>query len=133
MTETALLYPMTAQLIWVALLYALLTAARAPAVWGIGTNTPASARLQAIEPKISANLSNQFEWPVFFYVVCVLLMQHGAVDSVQIGLAWLFFIGRIIHSSVQILTNNVRLRGLVFTINFLAVLVMWGLLLKKAL
>jgi hypothetical protein len=43
-------------------------------------------------------------------------------------LAWVFILGRVIHSGVQILTDNVRLRGLVFTINFLAVLAMWCLL-----
>ena len=33
--------------------------------------------------------------------------------------------GRVMHSGVQVLTANVRLRGVVFTINFLAVLAMW--------
>jgi hypothetical protein len=33
---------------------------------------------------------------------------------------------------VQILTRNVRLRGVVFTINFLAVLALWAVLLRVA-
>ncbi len=39
----------------------------------------------------------------------------------------------MLHSAVQVLTANVRLRGLVFTLNFLAVLGLWGLLLWMAL
>ena len=79
-----------------------------------------------VERRVSANLSNQFKWPLFFYVVCLLLIQMGAVDAVQIALAWVFVAGRVAHSLVQILTTNVRLRGLVFTVNFVAVLGMWG-------
>jgi hypothetical protein len=41
------------------------------------------------------------------------------------SLAWIFIAGRILHSAVQILTPNVRLRGIVFTVNFLAVLGLW--------
>jgi len=41
--------------------------------------------------------------------------------------ARLFIVGRLIHSAVQVLTGNIRLRGLVFTINFVSVLAMWFL------
>ncbi|WP_082606917.1 MULTISPECIES: MAPEG family protein [unclassified Acidovorax] len=44
----------------------------------------------------------------------------------QTALAWVFVAGRVAHSLGQILTTNVRLRGLVFTVNFVAVLRMWG-------
>ncbi len=116
---------MFVHVIWSALLYMLLTIARAPEVWGIG-----SKKLwNDIEPRVSANLANQFEWPILFYVVC--LLQLSIVYPVgvsQIWLAWLFILGRILHSLIQILTTNIRLRGLVFTVNFLAVLAMWFLL-----
>ena len=41
----------------------------------------------------------------------------------------IFVIGRVLHSVVQIFTDNIRLRGMVFTINFAAVLAMWALIL----
>jgi hypothetical protein len=84
-----------------------------------------------VERRISANLSNQFEWPLFFYVVCLLLLVQHATESAQIWLAWLFVAGRVVHSCIQVFTINVRLRGVVFTINFLAVLGMWLLLLLR--
>ena len=109
-------------------LYALLTLARAPAVWGIGTNKDGTNPWADIEPKISANLSNQFEWPLLFYVICLLLLFNGKVLApIYLWLAWLFIVGRIVHSVVHILTSNIRLRGAVFTINFVAVFVMWVL------
>ena len=108
-----------------ALLYVLLTIVRAPRIWGIGQNADGSNPWATVEPRISANLSNQFEWPVFFYAACLLLMHSQNIPAGAIWLAWLFILGRLIHSGVQIFTTNVRLRGGVFTINFLAVIGLW--------
>ena len=130
--DTALLLPMTAHVALAALLYVLLTVARAPAIWGIGRRADGSNPFASLEPRIGANLSNQFEWPLFFHVACALLMLLGT-STLAITLAWLFVGGRLLHSAVQILTTNVRLRGLVFTVNFLAVLGLWGVLLRTAL
>ncbi len=129
MTPQSLLLPMAAHVLLVALLYAWLTLVRMPAVWGPGRRADGSNPWAAIEPRISANLSNQFEWPLFFHVGCLLSLQLQVVDAWQVGLAWLFVAGRVLHSGVQVLTRNVRLRGLVFTVNFVAVLAMWGRLL----
>ena len=86
-----------------------------------------------VEPRISANLSNQFEWPLFFHVACLLLIELQVVGRIQLGLAWVFVAGRLAHSYVQVFTPDVRLRGVVFTINFAAVLAMWLLLLVTSL
>lgn len=122
---TALIVPMAAHVVLAAGLYALLTIARAPTVWGIGRRPDGTNPWATIEPRISANLSNQFEWPLFFHVACVILMPTDP-GPVAIGLAWIFVVGRLLHSGVQILTSNVRLRGLVFTVNFVAVMGLWG-------
>src|SRR3546814_17636248 len=111
-----LVLPMAAHVALAALLYALLTFARAPKVWGIGQRADGSYPWAAIEPRISANLSNQFEWPVFFYAACLLLMQGHLVSPAAVVLAWVFVVGRLAHSCVQIFTTNIRLRGLVFTV-----------------
>ena len=118
--------PMTVHVAMAAVLYALLTLARAPSVWGIGRRPDGSNPWATFEPRISANLSNQFEWPLFFHIACLGLLLIGPTTSAVL-LAWLFIIGRLLHSAVQILTSNVRLRGLIFTINFVAVLGLWAL------
>lgn len=121
----ALIVPMAAHVALAALLYVLLTLARAPAVWGIGRRIDGGNPWAAVESRISANLSNQFEWPLFFHVACLILLQFQPNRAVVV-LAWTFVGGRILHSAVQIFTRNVRLRGIAFTINFLAVLGLWG-------
>ena len=130
--QTALLLPMVAHVALAALLYVLLTVARAPAIWGIGLRADGSNPWARLEPRISANLSNQFEWPFFFHIACVVLMLLGT-GTTAVALAWIFVCGRLLHSGVQVLTTNVRLRGLVFTVNFIAVLGLWGLLLRATL
>jgi hypothetical protein len=125
-----LILPMAAHVGLTSLLYVLLTIARAPEVWGIGRRDDGSSPWAAIEPRISANLSNQFEWPVFFHAACLLLIQNGAEGDAAVLLAWAFVVGRLAHSYVQVLTTNIRLRGLVFTINFLATLGLWALVLR---
>jgi hypothetical protein len=123
-----LILPMTAHVALAAFLYVLLTFVRAPSIWGIGRLPDGSNPWSDLEPRISANLSNQFQWPVLFYAACLLLLQHQA-GGLALSLAWIFVGGRVLHSLVQILMTNVRLRGLVFTVNFLAVLGLWGLVL----
>jgi hypothetical protein len=125
---------MAAHVAWAAVLYVALTVARAPAVWGIGRRPDGSNPWARLEPRISANLSNQFEWPLFFHVGCVVFLLLQPVPSdVTLVLAWGFIAGRVLHSAVQILTTNIRLRGLVFTLNFLAVLALWGVIVQLAL
>ena len=101
---------------------------------GLGRRADGSNPWAGLEPRISANLSNQFEWPLFFHVGCVALLLLQPVPSLPaLTLAWIFVAGRVLHSAVQILTTNIRLRGLVFTVNFLAVLGLWGVIVLDAL
>ena len=125
-----LIVPMAAHVAFTALLYALLTVARAPKVWGIGQRQDGSSSWTAVEPRISANLSNQFEWPLFFYAACLLLIQTQVESSLAVLLAWVFIGGRVVHSYIQICTTNTRVRGLAFTINFLATLGLWAVVLQ---
>lgn len=129
MNSENLVIAMAAHVAWLAFLYVALTVARAPAIWGIGRRPDGSNPLALYEPRISANLRNQFEWPTLFYVVCLLLLfSPTSVRPAHLWLAWFFIIGRIAHTCVQVLTSNVRLRGIIFTVNFVAVLAMWTLL-----
>ncbi len=71
--------------------------------------------------RIARNLSNQFELPTFALFAGAILYLRGHIGPIDIAAAWLFLGGRIIHTLVQTLTDNVPLRGVVFTINFVAV------------
>lgn len=124
-----ILWPMLAHIGLTFFLYAWLTVARVGAVrrgeveyscFVFGQGEPPQAT------RISRNLSNQFELPVIFHAVVVLLIALGRVTMVDVVAAWVFVAGRIAHTLVQTLTDNVPLRGNVFIINFLAVAVLAG-------
>ena len=122
-----LLLPLLAQIAWTFLLYVWLTVARMAAVrrgeagfatfeFGLG-EPPAVAR-------ITRNLGNQFELPAIFYAVVVLLIVLRQTLLIDVLAAWAFVAGRVAHTGVQTLTSNVRLRGMVFMINFLGLAVL---------
>lgn len=79
-----------------------------------------------VAARIARNLSNQFEAPLFAWAAALVLLWQGQVGALDVAAAWLFLAGRVIHTLVQTLTDNVRLRGMVFMINFLGVLALMG-------
>jgi hypothetical protein len=121
---TSILWPMLAHIGLVIMLYAWLTVARKRAV-DRGEVDYSSYEFNREEPpavaRIRLNLANQFELPVIFYALAVLLVALGKVTLFDVLAAWVFVAGRVIHTLVQTLTDNVPLRGQVFMINFLAV------------
>ena len=125
----SILWPALAHVGLVFVLYAWLTVARTLAVQRGETEYACFVRGQD-EPlhvaRITRNLSNQFELPVLFYAFVVLLIALGRVTWIDVAAAWVFFGGRVIHTLVQTLTDDVVLRGRMFVINFLAVAVLAG-------
>lgn len=77
--------------------------------------------------KINNNIRNQFEVPVLFYVLAIILWVLGAAGALALLLAWLFVASRIVHAYVHIGTNHVPTRRAVFTIGVLIVIAMFGL------
>ncbi|MBV9632322.1 MAG: MAPEG family protein, partial [Xanthobacteraceae bacterium] len=88
------------------------------AAFALGRNEPPDVA------RITRNLANQFELPVIFYAVIVLLVVIGRVSLIDVLAAWVFVAGRVIHTLVQTLTDDVPLRGRVFMINFAALVVL---------
>ena len=110
-------------------LYVALTAARMAAVSQGQAAFADFARAGGDPPvaaRIARNLSNQFEAPMFAWFAALFLLWSGEVAIFDVAAAWLFLTGRVIHTLVQTLTDNVRLRGQVFTINFVAILALMG-------
>jgi hypothetical protein len=129
MTINSLLWPMLAHFGWVCLLYTWLTIARLRAVQRGDVEFPCfvTGREEPLAiARITRNLANQFELPMVFYALVVLLVALGRVTTVDLVAAWVFVLGRVIHTLVQTLTDNVPLRGQVFMINFLAVVALAG-------
>ncbi|MEM9330106.1 MAG: MAPEG family protein [Pseudomonadota bacterium] len=126
----AILVPVAGHLMWLLFLFGAVSLKRMQAVKINKIEIDDLAHKER-EPEISRrwanNLNNQFEVPVLFYGIIALLYATDMVTQTHVFLAWIFLLGRLAHSYVQISGDNVRLRGQVFVINFLAVYAMWAL------
>jgi hypothetical protein len=73
------------------------------------------------------NYLNQFELPVLFYVLMILLLITRKADYIMVMLAWIFVALRIVHAFVHLTTNKIELRGPIFFVGALVLIIMWGL------
>ncbi|SFK23807.1 MAPEG family protein [Methylocapsa palsarum] len=72
-------------------------------------------------------LENQFEAPVLFYLLAVLAIITKAADLAFVVMAWAFVLTRIAHATVFVTSNYVPLRGLLFIVGLVDLLLMWAL------
>jgi len=68
---------------------------------------------------------NQFETPVLFYVLVLLVLNLRMSDIVLVALAWIFVLTRLAHAYVHTTSNILRLRGGIYGIGLLVLCVMW--------
>ena len=73
------------------------------------------------------NYLNQFELPVLFYVLMILLLFTKQADFIQVTLAWIFVVLRVLHAYVHLTSNKIPLRGPFFIAGAMVLTVMWGL------
>mgnify|MGYP003632809455 FL=1 len=74
--------------------------------------------------KVSNNIANQFEVPILFYILCVVLYSINAAGTVAIVLAWLFVASRYAHAWVHVGSNYVPVRMRLFMVGCVVLLSM---------
>jgi hypothetical protein len=84
-------------------------------------NWPAHAQ------QVGNNYLSQFELPVLFYVLMIVLLITRQADFILMTLAWIFVALRIAHAYVHLTSNSISLRGPLFGIGLLVLAIMWGL------
>ncbi len=133
----AILYPVFAQIILTFVLLlamgwarrkALLTQEVRPADIALDASRwPEGAR------KYANCYSNQFELPVIFYVLCLIALLTAKADLLMVVLAWAFVAARIAHALMHTGPNVVSVRGGIFGIGMLILVIMTGILLVRLL
>jgi len=69
--------------------------------------------------------ANQFELPVLFYVLTILVIITRHADLVFVLLAWIFVLMRVLQAVVHVTNNNVRLRGAYYGVGELILFILW--------
>jgi hypothetical protein len=130
MQNTMIFLPVLLQVLLTILVYLVLSAAksRAMKVGLVDLDRRAlhnDAWPESVQ-KINNNIRNQFEVPVLFYVVVIILCMLDAAGALALLLAWLFVASRIVHAYIHLGSNYVPARRAVFTFGVLIVMVMLG-------
>ncbi len=73
--------------------------------------------------QINNCIRNQFEVPVLFYVLTVLLWLTNSITVYIHALAWMFVLSRIFHASIHVGSNYVPLRRKVFMVGCLLLMI----------
>ena len=75
--------------------------------------------------QISNAFDNQFQLPVMFYVLVILVLMTGKQDYIFIAAEWLFVLSRVGHAAVHVTSNNVQQRFYVYVAGALLLMLMW--------
>lgn len=71
-------------------------------------------------------LANQFQLPVVFYVLCLILAQINSVTTLALILCWLYAITRWVHAYVHVMSNHVPTRLRFFLLSSVVLLALFG-------
>ena len=117
----SILDPMLAMLAWSGFIVAILLLTRIPVVikqWG---NLQYAKHSDELRPKMSDkfryitdNYNHIFEQPTLFYAVLIYIQLADTVSQTNVSLAWAYVCLRVIHSAIQLTSNNVSWRAASF-------------------
>jgi len=121
---------MLAMMAWSGLIVAILLMTRMPVVikqWG---DLQFAKHSDELRPKMSEkfryitdNYNHIFEQPTLFYAVLIYIQVAGTTNLTNISLAWAYVFLRVVHSSIQLTSNNVSWRAASFATSSLILVV----------
>ena len=122
----SILDPMLAMLAWSGLIVAILLMTRIPTVakqWGDLQFAKHSDELRPKLPEkfryVTDNYNHIFEQPTIFYAVLIYIQLADTASQTNVSLAWAYVSLRVIHSAIQLTSNNVSWRAASFAISSL--------------
>ena len=126
-----ILYPMFGMIVLSCFVVILLYVTRVPSLIKMWGNLQHAKHADEQRPNlplklryITDNYNHIFEQPTLFYavVIYIFLMEH--TDNIHVFLAWGYVATRMIHTAIQLTTNNVSWRATIFCISGLCLIAM---------
>ena len=128
MSSSHIFWPVLVQVFLTLMMFIVLGARKVKAVKAGKVNRQQAALDNWVWPedvvKVSNNIANQFEVPILFYILCVVLYSINAAGIVAVVLAWLFVVSRYAHAWVHVGSNYVPIRMRLFMIGCLVLFTM---------
>ena len=132
-----ILLPMFSMIVLTAGVSALLLGSRLPSIIRHFGHLQGAMHSDELRPRLSPrmrfitdNYNHLFEQPVLFYALVVYLHLSELADDLQVQMAWLYVLARVVHSLIHLTSNNVSARALTFvtaTIILIAMILRAGL------
>lgn len=132
MHKLAILYPVFALALWTSLVLLQIPIARFRAAFRreIVANDFKYGESSSVPIYVSIpnrNYMNLLEFPVLFYIVCMLIFVTDSASPVMLSIAWSYVALRVIHSAIHLSYNHVIHRLIAFAISNLALISLWVL------
>lgn len=133
MSHSLFLYSILALMSWTFVMWFWMYATRIPAMLKANVDVEELSRTGAplvLPPEVARvadNYNHLHEQPTLFYALVLCAAALGAIDDVQVYLAWAYVGMRVIHSLVQAIKNAITIRFGLFVV---ASMVLLALLLR---
>lgn len=93
--------------------------------------SPGQLQAKIPDSRASDNFKNLAEFPVLFYVLCLLAITLNVKSDIISAVAWLYVALRGAHSFIHCTYNKVYHRFLAFTASVVVLMAMWIILMIK--
>jgi hypothetical protein len=135
--NSAILQPVVALAIWTMIIWIWMYATRLPAMGRAGIDaknmvgsTGGGLRSDLIDKGeeraswVADNYNHLHEAPTIFYAVSLVLAMIGQGDNLNSTIAWVYVGLRVAHSLLQILSNRVIVRFVLFALSTVALMML---------
>lgn len=135
--NSAILQPVVALAAWTMVIWIWMYATRLPAMGragidaknmvgstGGGLRNDLIAKGEERASWVADNYNHLHEAPTIFYAVAIVLAMIGQGDNLNATIAWVYVGLRVAHSLLQILSNRVIIRFILFALSTLALIML---------
>ena len=129
--DVQILQPVVALMIWTMVMWAWMYATRIPAMSKADIAPDAARKTRMLDDSLPENVqwkahnyNHLHEQPTVFYAVALVLALIGLGDGMNAFLAWIYVGLRVIHSLVQVTSNKVMVRFVLFALSSLVLIVL---------
>lgn len=135
--QSDILQPVAVLAVWTMVVWIWMYATRLPAMnragidgknmvgsTGRGLRDDLIAKGETKASWVADNYNHLHEAPTVFYAVALLLAFVGQGDGLNATIAWAYVALRIAHSLIQIISNRVMIRFLIFALSSLALIML---------
>ena len=119
-----LLGPVVTLIAWSMVMWLWMYATRLPAMYIAKMKpdplAPRGEQMNLLPPQVrwkADNYNHLMEQPTLFYALVLSLALMGDYSQLSVALAWAYVVLRVVHSLVQALSNNIKLRFLLFVLS----------------